>query len=150
MDNKNNNIKTDLSLPEKGAFIFNQHKNTDKENISLFIYARCSQRLLQKQLNFLNPEILKDHNFYMIVNYNYKEHIRSGTEEDIKEIINKDEIIDLLNNSYDKIKKMGLPFLEENYYNGVVEYSKKTLENIEEAEQSLLKENPQSENLKEE
>ena len=116
-----------------------------KENISIFIYAKCTQGLLKEELPLENNEIDNNHNMLMIINFDFNEYKNSGTEEDVKEIIDKDEVIDLLNNSYETIKQMGLPFLEENYYNGVLEYATKMLENIEKAEISLLQRNPQQE-----
>ncbi len=138
------NIKKESNdIPKKGAFIFDQHKNMGKENISIFIYAKCTQGLLKEELPLENNEIDNNHNFLMIINFDFDFYKKSGTEEDVKEIIDKDEVIDLLNNSYETIKQMGLPFLEENYYNGVLEYATKMLENIEKAEISLLQRNPQ-------
>lgn len=144
-----NNIKVKTSttesndIPQKGAFIFNQHKNEGKKNISIFIYVKCSQDLLKKELPL--EMIEKNHNILMIINFDYNVYKNSGTEKDVKKIIDKDEVIDLLNNSYEKIKQMGLPFLEQNYYNGVLEYANKMLENIENAKISLLQINPQQE-----
>ena len=99
---------------EKGAYIFYD----EDDNIDLFIFMKLSNQDLRKALPLLPPEEIKDHNMLCCIFNNGVDYLGSGTENDVKSIIFKPglEMIDLLNNNFESIKKKGLPLLEKNVY----------------------------------
>ena len=111
---------------EKGAFI---GLSDNKDSIDLFIFINLSNEELRKALPILPPQEIKDHNMLCCIFNNGVDYLGSGTEDDVKSIIFKPglEMIDLLNNNYESIKKKGLPLLEKKVYESLLDFSKKQL-----------------------
>lgn len=112
----------------KGAFIA---LSENKDSIELFIFMKLTQDQLLEALPVLNKEEVKNHNMLCCIFANGQDYLGSGTEEDVKNIINKQgmEMIDLLNNNFETITK-SLPLLDKKVYYSLLNFSKKQL-NIE-------------------
>lgn len=110
----------------KGAFIA---LSDTKDSIELFVFMKLSQEQLMQALPGLNREEIKNHNMLCCVFANGQDYLGSGTEDDVKKIIYKPgmEMIDLLNNNFDSIKKKGLPLLDEKVYQSLLNFAKKQL-----------------------
>lgn len=110
---------------EKGAYIYYDSNN----NLDLFLFMKCTRDELQRSLpiNYRNGEILDTHNSLQAIFHNGMDYLGSGELKNIPKIIVELNAVDLLNNSFDNLHKLGFLSLKKQEYNNMINFSKNQL-----------------------
>jgi hypothetical protein len=116
----------------RGAYMYYENNNH-----YLLIYGKLPQSILK---NAMPLSYKADEGDYITTIFvNGRDYIGQSTYDNISKTIKQDNIIDIINNNYDEVKKV-LPELTIDEYNENLEFSKKQLEIISKKQTDIIEE----------
>ena len=123
----------------QGAYMYYEN---NKHN--LLIYGKLPHNIL---MNAMPLTYKADNgNYITTIFIDGKDYIGQSKYENIYEMINKDNVVDIINNDYDEVKKI-LPELTKEEYNENLEFSKRQLAYISKEQPEYISKEQTNDNI---